>query len=263
MIISHKYKFIFIKTAKVAGTSLEMYLSDHLGKNDIFTPFTNKEEGQQPKNYKGLFNPLTEIIERRKLDRNLKRNGSLITFKDLVKMNKYFEPMPAWQVRARIPQKIWNNYYKFTIDRNPYDKVVSRFYHSKAVYEPKYKKELTIDSFLDYVEFNLANPWLNMAWGAIAPYNFPRYAHPNTGEVLVDKVCRYEKLLRELNEVFSLLKIPFEGEITYRAKGEFRKERKHYTDELNDRQRKRIERIFKKEFDLLGYKWEENFTGDI
>ena len=37
MIISHKYKFIFIKPEKTAGSSLEIALSKYCDHNDIIT----------------------------------------------------------------------------------------------------------------------------------------------------------------------------------------------------------------------------------
>lgn len=44
MIVSHKYKFIFIKTAKTAGTSTEIALSRICGPDDIITPFMISED---------------------------------------------------------------------------------------------------------------------------------------------------------------------------------------------------------------------------
>ena len=38
MIISHKHKFIFIKTRKTAGTTIEYNLSKYLGSEDIIAP---------------------------------------------------------------------------------------------------------------------------------------------------------------------------------------------------------------------------------
>jgi hypothetical protein len=39
MIISHKHKFIFFKTKKTAGTSIEIALSKYRGPDDVITPF--------------------------------------------------------------------------------------------------------------------------------------------------------------------------------------------------------------------------------
>ena len=44
MIISHKHKFIFIKTRKVGGTSVEIAMSKYLGSGDIVTPITPEDE---------------------------------------------------------------------------------------------------------------------------------------------------------------------------------------------------------------------------
>ncbi|WP_275670288.1 hypothetical protein [Okeania hirsuta] len=40
MIISHKYKFIFLKTIKTSGTSIEIYLSRFCGDDDVITPIS-------------------------------------------------------------------------------------------------------------------------------------------------------------------------------------------------------------------------------
>lgn len=59
MIVSHKYKFVFIKTAKTAGTSTEIALSKFCGPDDIITPLMTSEDeelrklmgGRAPQHY--------------------------------------------------------------------------------------------------------------------------------------------------------------------------------------------------------------------
>ena len=44
MIVSHEHRFIFLKTRKTAGTSVEIALSGICGPDDIITPITPADE---------------------------------------------------------------------------------------------------------------------------------------------------------------------------------------------------------------------------
>src|SRR5689334_7330747 len=47
MIVSHTHKFIFLKTKKTAGTSIELALSELCGPADVITPLTEIDEAQR------------------------------------------------------------------------------------------------------------------------------------------------------------------------------------------------------------------------
>jgi hypothetical protein len=59
MIISHKYKFIFIKTMKTAGSSLEAFFSKVCGDEDTFTYIHPPIDGHVPRN---RFSPFDEGV---------------------------------------------------------------------------------------------------------------------------------------------------------------------------------------------------------
>ncbi|MDZ4737308.1 MAG: hypothetical protein SGJ07_13260, partial [Rhodospirillaceae bacterium] len=44
MIVSYEHGYIFIKTVKVAGTSVEMALSSYCGPDDVITPVHPRDE---------------------------------------------------------------------------------------------------------------------------------------------------------------------------------------------------------------------------
>ena len=102
MIISHKYKFIFIKTRKTAGSSIEKFLLENLkGTSYIFG-------GMPPENM-----PPVGI------------EGG--------------HEHVGWKfIKDKFPKE-WKTYYKFTIERNSWDKVVSLFYYIKSVKPKKVK----------------------------------------------------------------------------------------------------------------------------
>ena len=230
MILSHKYKFIFIKTAKTAGTSIEVFLSKLCGPQDVVTPIIPPVEGHQARNYEGLINPVPEIIERPGKFFSALRHT-------MTTRAKFYNHMPAREVKNRVSADVWNGYFKFCVERNPWDKVLSH-YHMHAAREAG---SLSLDEYLARGRF---------------PMNYFRYMDRSGRKVIVDRVVRYENLLPELKELFAQLAIPFDGTLRAAAKSEYRVDQRAYQQVFNDEQRKIVEKAFAKEIELHGYRFE-------
>ena len=226
MIISHKYKFIFVKTKKTAGTSIEVFLSQCCGENDILTPINPHIEPHLARNYKGIWNPLPELIERREYKIRS-------TVRKIRKKKKFYNHIPAWLIRNRIPKRIWNDYHKFCVERNPWDKTLSHYY----MINDRAGGGLTLDQYFKAGDFCL---------------NFPLYTDLKGG-LIVDKVIKYESLIAELNQVFGMLGISFNGTLGARAKSDHRKDRIPYQQVITGEQRAIIEKVFAKEIAIHGY----------
>ena len=178
MIVSHEHRFIFVKTRKTAGTSVEVLLSALAGDDAIVTPLGPPEPGHEPRNWKGLFNPVPEVY-----DRYVRREPSLddwsirATFSELRLRRAHWNHHRASVIRARMGRRVWDDYFTFCFERNPWDKVVSWYYH------------LTRD--------NPARPAFEK-WSSVAglPTDWCRYTIG--GGIAVDFVGRFECLNEDL-----------------------------------------------------------------
>ena len=226
MIISHKYRFIFIKTIKTAGTSIEVFLSQHCGEEDTVTPIWPHVEPHRARNYKGLWFPFREIKEKKGL-------GIIQTAKDLLKWRKFYNHIPARIVKQRIPRKVWNSYFKFCVERNPWDKTLSHYH----MVNDRSDGSISFDDYIKKGKFCIT---------------YPFYCDKK-GSILVDKIIKYEDLADELGNVFQTLKIPFNGSLGVRAKSEHRKDRRPYQEVFSIEQKDLIEKIFTKEIRMHGY----------
>jgi hypothetical protein len=229
MILSHEHKFIFIKTAKTAGTSIEVFLSPQCGPNDIVTPIIPPIEGHQPRNYEGFVNPLPDLLRR--------PSGLLSALRHaFTKGNRFYNHMPASLVQKRVPAHVWNGYFKFCVERNPWDKVLSH-YHMHA---SRAGGSLSLDQYLARGSF---------------PINYFRYTDSSGTRIIVDRVVRYENLIEELAEVFARMNVRFEGTLGVRAKSEYRRDYTPYQSVFNEEQRKIVEKAFAREIELYGYRF--------
>lgn len=226
MIISHKYEFIFIKTLKTAGTSIEVFLSQICSDNDIVTPIFPHIEPHVARNFHGIWNPLPELLGKN-------TNGIRKELRDYIQHKKFYNHIPALKIKNRVPKDIWNNYYKFCVERNPWDKTISD-YHMK---NDRSGGNLSLSNYLENGPFCL---------------NLPKYTDTE-GNLIVDRVIKYESLMEELDEIFHQLGIPFKGSLGVKAKSEHRQDRVSYREIYSKEQKELIKNIFSKEIALHGY----------
>ena len=226
MIVSHRHRFIFIKTVKTAGTSIEVFLAPHCGRDDVLTPIFPPVAPHEARNHAGYFNPLPELLGPRIVPPRR-------TLRDLLRRRRFFNHMPARLVRARVPRAVWDGYLTFCVERNPWDKTLSHYHMLRH----RADGTLTLDDYLRQ--------------GRLA-HNLGRYTDAH-GAVMVDRVVRYERLQEDLAEVFEHLGIPFDGSLGVRAKGHFRRDRRPYQDVFTPAQRDEVARLFASEIALHGY----------
>jgi len=118
----------------------------------------------------------------------------------------------AAEIRTQVGRDIWQSYFKFCVERNPWDKTLS-YYHMMNGHQGG---GLTLGDFLAGNDF---------------PVNAPKYTDPVAPDrIIVDRVLRYEQLTDELARVFGELEIPFGGSLGVNAKSEYRADRRPYQE---------------------------------
>jgi len=211
---------------KTAGTSVEVYLSQYCGEDDVVTPIEPHVDPHIARNYRGLWNPVPEIMEK-------KAKGIRRDLRNFFKLRKFYNHIPAWSVQKRVPSHIWDGYYKFCIERNPWDKTLSDYH----MFKDRSSGKLSLDDYLDNDVFCL---------------NYPKYTDLN-GNLIVDKVIRYENLMSELSEIFERVNVPFSGSLGVKAKSEHRVDSTPYNKVFSEKQRQLITEAFSKEIEMHGY----------
>jgi hypothetical protein len=236
MIISHKYRFIFIKTHKTAGTSIELFLARACGADDVVTPISDDVPTHQPRNYLGVFNPIPETVSG--ASPSWRR-----TLLDLKRRRRYYNHASAALVRARTSRRVWDGYFKFCVERNPWDKTISHFHMNRA----------RSGGTLDFSDFITTRDFFTDH----ALYTDPR----DPRRVIVDRVVRYENLDDDLGQVLGFLGVPYPGSLRERAKAEHRRDRQDYREVYTPAQARTVESAFAREIEFHGYSFHDSAGG--
>lgn len=236
VIVSHRYRFIFLKTAKTAGTSIEIALSKFLGPDDIITPVSADDEllrkqsgGVGPQNYRHP--PGTS-------------GKSLKAVLNCLRKPAFYHHMPATEVRSLVGEHTWQSYFRFCVERNPFDRVISLYYWCcRKGHRP------CISEFLQSARIQLLIQRGRQIYTA------------SNGQLLVNRVLRYESLSEELEAVRLQLGIPEPLQLPL-AKSGLRPPGLHYSQLLAEQDRQTIEALFETELQLFQYQWQTVAAAD-
>ena len=126
MIVSHKHKFIFLKTRRTGSSSMEFALEKICGPDDIVTAFLPVPDNYTPRNHEGM-----------------ESHSSHREIVDLVGM------------------RIWSDYLKFCFDRNPWDRMVSWYWFETSLVFPACERksgEFSRPAFKQWLSVTDMNP---------------------------------------------------------------------------------------------------------
>lgn len=244
MIVSHEHKFIFLKTKKTAGTSLEIVLSLYAGHDDVITRLDRDDEemrnmlgGVGPQNYW----PLTDVFSPKKLgmwwqgiNYRIRTGRHDRTF---LPVEPFRQHMEALVVRRKVGEQVWQRYYKFAVERNPWDRVVSNYYW-------KAHRQNPVPSFREFVLSGMA---------MTRPRNYDIYSID--GLPAVDRVIDYAGLKNGVRDVFEQIGLPKNAEENLddlKAKGTYRPDR-DYRNMYDEDTRNVVAQQFAQEIWLMGY----------
>jgi len=149
MLVSHRKKFIYTKTAKTAGTSVESYFERYC----------------MPKNQWSFQHAREEYISKEGIIGFRGRRNKFNT-------PTYYNHMPAVDIKKQLGDQIWETYFKFCVIRDPFDKLVSAYYFSERDSDGSIK---SFRKWLKTTQFNDRSVYLIN--GEVCMDYFIRYEH--------------------------------------------------------------------------------------
>ena len=168
IVISKKNKVIFFHLPKNAGTSI----SNLLLKNE---------------SYYFSWVILSKILRRF----SKKDNFFFDNFQKKIHFFRSHETVKS--IQNKISSKIFDNYFKFAIVRNPYSRFVSRYNYTKLVTK---NKNIKFSEFVkEYVEL-----------GMITDQQY-KFLLNNNGDIGVNKILKFENISKDINEIANRISV--------------------------------------------------------
>ena len=208
MIISHKHKFIFIHINRCGGTAIAKALLPYLDAKDVILGYTPQFEKISEKN---------------------KEKGYL------------WKHSRAIEVRKILGENVWDNYFKFSFVRNPYDRIVSTYHwwiENGENYRPDITKKIAAISFRAY---------LSSRYFYIKPCGY--YIDDGNGNIIVDFIGKFENINEDFGKICNNIGFPIIG-LTRQNLSRRSYNRNYYN---NYKAKQIISNRFRKDIEFFGY----------
>ncbi len=153
-IVSFRHNFIFIKTTKTAGTSIEVDLSGRLEEEAIVTPILPPVPGHRARNFADA-------------------GGKTI----------YYNHMPAQEIADLLGAERFGAMFRFCVEREPVEKCISHFHmlRNSALHNPDGAYDASWESYCEAGNFPVDH------------YKYSRMENGRR-VLMVNRVLRYDRL---------------------------------------------------------------------
>lgn len=211
--VIHDCKAVFIHIPKTGGVSLT-----HAIMSEILGYRTHGEIGKMPNDLKFRF----EV-----------RNAQKHAF------GKAFVP-------HHLSKGQWDEYYKFAVVRNPWDRLISEFHWRQT--RPAHRPSTNLDEFITYCEKRMNSKSSRDIYWAHAQLQSD-FVTGRKGKLLVDKLYRFENMPDTYIDLARKLNLPLRNEKHNTS------DHKHYREYYNTKQRDRVAKLYRKDIEGFGYEF--------
>lgn len=208
MIVSFNRRFLFTHILRTGGTSVK----------SVLRPYSSQPE---------------RLIE----NRLLRAIGIRINHLTLYQRKWFRGHTPAEVARRNLPREVWSGLFRFTIVRNPFDRMVSLYHHLPRHKSGRTMREMTFEQFI-------------RTWSTRPEFQQKPLVTDADGKLLVHFVGHFETLQQDFSRVCT--RIGIEAELGHANASPRRRDyREYYTPELIEI----VQQAFADDLEYFGYEF--------
>ena len=219
MLVSHLHRFIYLKTRKTGGTSVEIY----------FEPFCH--------------DPHQPFREQHQRDELVTEFGIVGSRGQPIHDKTWYNHIPASGVRAMLGDELFDDYYKFCVIRDPFDKTVSGFWYWLAAEEREALRTAPFERVRQSFD----------RWVMTNALPVDRIIYTIDGVAVADRYIRYERMHEDMAAVCGDLGLAWDPARLRRYKSGTRQRAERFAEYYTERAAARVAEVFAWELEYFGY----------